>query len=42
MTTRLYTKQRVQNYRGHVNKARPLNQALTHTYASFAKTKELD
>jgi hypothetical protein len=37
MTTRQYTEPRVQNYRGRAYKARPFNQALTHTYASFAK-----
>ena len=37
MTTRQYTAQFVQNYRGRAYKARSLNQALTHTYASFAE-----
>jgi hypothetical protein len=37
MTTQQYTEQHVQNYRGRAYKTRPLNQALTHTYASFAE-----
>ena len=37
MTARQYIQQRVQNYGGRAFKSRSLNEALTHTYASFAE-----